>query len=69
MEDTLIFVDDGFFGLVKKHFQKEKGQSKKYLQTFRNICKIASRWVNLTEKEFEDSQINKFKENDNHIRN
>jgi len=39
MEDTLIFVDDGFFGLVKKHFQKEDGQSKKYLQTFRNICK------------------------------
>ncbi len=31
--------DDGFFGLVKKHFQKEDGRSKKYLQTFRNICK------------------------------
>jgi len=39
MEDTLIFVDDGFFGLVKKHFQKEDGKPKKYLQTFRNICK------------------------------
>lgn len=39
MEDTLIFVDDGFFGLVKKHFQKETGKTKKYLQTFRNICK------------------------------
>jgi uncharacterized LabA/DUF88 family protein len=39
MEDTLIFVDDGFFGLVKKHFQKESGKQKKYLQTFRNICK------------------------------
>lgn len=39
MEDTLIFVDDGFFGLVKKYFQKEDGKSKKYLQTFRNICK------------------------------
>lgn len=39
MKDTLIFVDDGFFGLVKKHFQKEDGKSKKYLQTFRNICK------------------------------
>jgi len=39
MEDTLIFVDDGFFGLVKKHFQKEDNQPKKYLQTFRNICK------------------------------
>lgn len=39
MEDTLIFVDDGFFGLVKKHFQKEDRKSKRYLQTFRNICK------------------------------
>ena len=39
MEDTLVFADDGFFGLVKKHFQKEDGRPKKYLQTFRNICK------------------------------
>lgn len=39
MEDTLIFVDDGFFGLVKKHFSKEDKKPKKYLQTFRNICK------------------------------
>ena len=39
MEDTLIFVDDGFFGLVKKHFQRKDGKPKKYLQTFRNICK------------------------------
>ncbi|MEK6932172.1 MAG: NYN domain-containing protein [Nanoarchaeota archaeon] len=39
MEDTLVFVDDGFFGLVKKHFQRENGKPKKYLQTFRNICK------------------------------
>jgi len=39
MEDILIFVDDGFFGLVKKHFQKEDGKPKRYLQTFRNICK------------------------------
>ncbi len=39
MEDTLIFVDDGFFGLVKKYFQKKTGKDKKYLQTFRNICK------------------------------
>jgi len=38
-ENTLIFVDDGFFGLVKKHFSKEDGKPKKYLQTFRNICK------------------------------
>ncbi|MBR9704419.1 NYN domain-containing protein [Candidatus Pacearchaeota archaeon] len=39
MEDTLIFVDDGFFGLVKKHFQEKNNKSNKYLQTFRNICK------------------------------
>jgi len=39
MEDTLIFVDDGFFGLVKKHLQNKTGKTKKYLQTFRNICK------------------------------
>jgi uncharacterized LabA/DUF88 family protein len=38
MEDALIFVDDGFFGLVKKHFQKKTSKDKKYLQTFRNIC-------------------------------
>ena len=38
MEDTLLFVDDGFFGLVKKHLQKKTGKDKKYLQTFRNIC-------------------------------
>lgn len=42
MEDTLIFVDDGFFGLVKKHFSKEDGKPKRYLQTFRNICKKES---------------------------
>jgi len=39
MKDTLVFVDDGFFGIVKKHFQKEDKKPKKYLQTFRNICK------------------------------
>ncbi len=39
MEDTLVFVDDGFFGLVKKHLQKKAGKDKKYLQTFRNICR------------------------------
>lgn len=39
MEDTLIFVDDGFFGLVKKHLSKQDRKPKKYLQTFRNICK------------------------------
>jgi uncharacterized LabA/DUF88 family protein len=39
MEETVIFVDDGFFGLVKKHFQEITGKQKKYIQTFRNICK------------------------------
>lgn len=39
MEDVIMFVDDGFFGLVKKHFQQKTGKEKKYLQTFRNICK------------------------------
>ncbi len=39
MDDALLFIDDGFFGLVKKHFSKEDGKPKKYLQTFRNICK------------------------------
>jgi len=39
MDDTLIFVDDGFFGLVKKHFAREDGKPKKYLQAFRNVCK------------------------------
>lgn len=39
MEDTLVFVDDGFFGLVKKHLQIKSGRNLNYLQTFRNICK------------------------------
>jgi uncharacterized LabA/DUF88 family protein len=38
MEDALVFIDDGFFGLVKKQLQKKTGKNKKYLQTFRNIC-------------------------------
>jgi uncharacterized LabA/DUF88 family protein len=39
MEDTLIFIDDGFFRLLKKHFERQSGRKKKLLQTFRNICK------------------------------
>ena len=39
MEDTLVFVDDGFFGLVKKHFQNKNENNLQYLQAFRNICK------------------------------
>jgi uncharacterized LabA/DUF88 family protein len=38
MEDTLVFVDDGFFRLLKKHFEKQSGKKKRLLQTFRNIC-------------------------------
>ena len=36
MEDTLIFVDDGFFGLVKKKFKKETGNNNKYAHPFIN---------------------------------
>ena len=39
MEDTIVFVDDGFFGLVKKHLQNKTDKKLNYLQTFRNICK------------------------------
>lgn len=38
MDDTLIFVDNGFFKLVKKEFEGKTGKKKKLLQTFRNIC-------------------------------
>jgi uncharacterized LabA/DUF88 family protein len=38
MEDCLVLVDDGFFKLVKKEFEKKTGKPKKFLQTFRNIC-------------------------------
>ncbi|MFH1522172.1 MAG: NYN domain-containing protein [archaeon] len=38
MEDTLIFVDNGFFKLVKDNFEKKSGKRKKLLQTFRNIA-------------------------------
>ncbi len=39
MGKTIVFVDDGFFGLVKNHFRQETGRKNKYLQTFRNISK------------------------------
>lgn len=39
LKDTLMFVDNGFFKLVKDHFEKQSGKKKKLLQTFRNICK------------------------------
>lgn len=39
MDNVLVFVDDGFFKLVKRHFQKKINKKLKFLQTFRNICK------------------------------
>lgn len=39
MEDCLIFVDRGFFKLIKKEFEIKTKTKKKFLQTFRNICK------------------------------
>ena len=42
MEDTIIFVDDGFFRLVKRYFQEISRKRKKFLQTFRNITKNES---------------------------
>ena len=39
MEDCVVFVDRGFFKLVKKEFEIKEKKNKKFLQTFRNICK------------------------------
>jgi len=39
MEEILVFVDNGFFKLVKDSFEKKTGKRKRLLQTFRNICK------------------------------
>lgn len=39
MEDALVFVDNGFFRLVKKYFENKLGKKLRLLQTFRNICK------------------------------
>lgn len=38
MENCLIFVDNGFFKLVKRYLEKKTGKKLKLLQTFRNIC-------------------------------
>lgn len=38
MKDTLVFVDNGFFRLVKDYFEKQTGKKNKLLQSFRNIC-------------------------------
>tara|TARA_Y100000034_G_scaffold91704_1_gene110674 strand:- start:1976 stop:2566 length:591 start_codon:yes stop_codon:yes gene_type:complete len=34
-----MFVDNGFFKLVKKEVEIKTGKKKRFLQTFRNICK------------------------------
>lgn len=39
MEDCIILVDYGFFKLIKKEFEIITKKPKKFLQTFRNICK------------------------------
>jgi len=39
MDDCLVLVDNGFFKLVKKEFEIKTNKKKKFLQTFRNICK------------------------------
>jgi len=39
MEETLVFVDNGFFKLVKRYFENKSGKRLKLLQAFRNICK------------------------------
>lgn len=39
MNDTLVFVDDGFFRLLKRYFQEKTNKKLRFLQTFRNISK------------------------------
>jgi uncharacterized LabA/DUF88 family protein len=39
MEDSLIFVDNGFFKLVKRNFENKLNKKIGFFQTFRNICK------------------------------
>ena len=42
MEDCIVLVDNGFFKLVKKEFENKTKKPKKFLQTFRNICRKES---------------------------
>ena len=39
MVNCVVFVDRGIFKLVKKEFEIKEKKNKKFLQTFRNICK------------------------------
>lgn len=38
-ESTVVFVDDGFFRLIKRYFQEKIGKKLRFLETFRNISK------------------------------
>ena len=38
MTDCLVFVDKGFFKLVKKEFEIKENKKFAFLQTFRNLC-------------------------------
>lgn len=38
MNETLVFVDNGFFKLVKKNFDEKRGAKSRLLTIFRNIC-------------------------------
>lgn len=38
MEDCLVFVDRGFFKLVKREFEIKGRKQLKFFKTFRNIC-------------------------------
>lgn len=44
MEDTLIFVDDGFFRLVKT------------FSRYNELLKTCSKWIKLNETYFDDSE-------------
>ena len=37
MEDCFVFVDNGFFKLVKREFEKQSGKKLNFFKTFRNI--------------------------------
>jgi len=39
MENCIVLVDNGFFKLIKKEFEIKTKKRKKFLKTFRNICK------------------------------
>jgi len=42
MEECFVFIDNGFFKLVKKEFEKQSGKKLNFFKTFRNILKNES---------------------------